>query len=156
MQASEACDPGSNPGGAIKMENCGLCKVFKEGSQIINESELSFSMINFEPLKEGHIMILPKRHIESLPDFSEKESKDFFKLLNKMYPLIEKNYGGILMLLNGEKFKTQKHIHMHIIPVKSGLRQIISNFESIPARKRISEEEMKELRNKIKGLLQEI
>ncbi|MFH1325561.1 MAG: HIT family protein [archaeon] len=129
------------------MENCGLCIAFKKGSQVIDESDLCFSMVNYEPMQKGHVMVVPKRHVELLADFSDDEIKDFFRMIDKTRKLVEKSHdNGVLILLNGKKFKSQNHFHMHIVPVPEGLREIMSKYNNSPVRKKISEEEMKETR----------
>ena len=67
-----------------------------------------------------------------------------------MNDLIKNKFNeNTIIHINKGKHGSQKHIHLHIVPSKGNLRQLISKFENIPERKDIPEEDMNKIKNKI-------
>jgi diadenosine tetraphosphate (Ap4A) HIT family hydrolase len=129
---------------------CPLCEAINDKYRLIYEDELVFCIITKCPLKKGHIMILPKQHIEKLSKLSEGESKRLFELIEKMKEIIEEVYNeSAIVHINSGAHSTQKHIHIHILPSKGGLRPLISKFENLPEREEMTKKEMELVKEKI-------
>ena len=104
------------------MEDCIFCKIVKKEipSTIVYEDEdiLAFNDIN--PVTPVHILVIPKKHIESLAEIKEEDEK----LIGKIHTTIKKiaNQVGILdkgfrVIVNcGEDGGQEvKHLHFHIL-----------------------------------------
>jgi len=130
---------------------CNLCASISEGHSFICENEHAFCVIPSAPLKGGHVIILPKRHIADLNDFSPDESASFFRLLSCMGKAIKSAYGkDVIYFMNTGIHSTQEHIHFHIIPSDAGIRPLFAKYEGIPKRNPISVEETMKIRDHIK------
>jgi len=44
---------------------CNLCKALKEKFRLIKKTKYSFAVICKWPIKLGHVIVLPKRHIHN-------------------------------------------------------------------------------------------
>ena len=104
------------------MEDCIFCKIVKKEipSTIVYEDEdiLAFNDIN--PVTPVHILVIPKKHIESLAEIKEEDEK----LIGKIHTTIKKiaNQVGILdkgfrVIVNcgGDGGQEVKHLHFHIL-----------------------------------------
>ena len=104
------------------MEDCIFCKIVKKEipSTIVYEDEdiLAFNDIN--PVTPVHILVIPKKHIESLAEIKEEDEE----LIGKIHTTIKKiaNQVGILdkgfrVIVNcGEDGGQEvKHLHFHIL-----------------------------------------
>ena len=104
------------------MEDCIFCKIVKKEipSTIVYEDEdiLAFNDIN--PVTPVHILVIPKKHIESLAEIKEEDEK----LIGKIHTTIKKiaNQVGILdkgfrVIVNcGEDGGQEvKQLHFHIL-----------------------------------------
>ena len=104
------------------MEDCIFCKIVKKEipSTIVYEDEdiLAFNDIN--PVTPVHILVIPKKHIESLAEIKEEDEK----LIGKIHTTIKKiaNQVGILdkgfrVIVNcGEDGGQEvKHLYFHIL-----------------------------------------
>ena len=104
------------------MEDCIFCKIVKKEipSTIVYEDEdiLAFNDVN--PVTPVHILVIPKKHIESLAEIKEEDEK----LIGKIHTTIKKiaNQVGILdkgfrVIVNcGEDGGQEvKHLHFHIL-----------------------------------------
>lgn len=127
---------------------CGLCEAQKENYRLIEKNEDAFSIVPTFPLKLGHIMILPKRHIEKISDLSESELKNFFQLVDKLKEAVKKSSNqDPIIHINTGSHKSQEHFHLHIVPTKGNLRSLIASQEGVPERQAISNEKMEEMKN---------
>ena len=101
-------------------ENCIFCKIVKgeiPSNKVYEDDEiLAFKDIN--PIAKVHILVIPKKHFNSLVDFNDDI------LLAKMFKVIKKiakeqgiEEGGYRVLTNiGENGgQAVKHLHFHIL-----------------------------------------
>lgn len=104
------------------MQDCIFCKIVNKEipSTIVYEDEdvLAFNDIN--PVTPVHILVIPKKHIESLAEIKEEDEE----LIGKIHTTIKKiaNQVGILdkgfrVIVNcGEDGGQEvKHLHFHIL-----------------------------------------
>ncbi len=90
--------------------------VFKETSGML-------AVYNIAPILPGHSMVIPKKHVESIYDFSKDEIEEFFTFSQRVTKLL-------ITFFNAEGFdwslqeseaagQSVAHVHLHIIPRKS-------------------------------------
>jgi diadenosine tetraphosphate (Ap4A) HIT family hydrolase len=100
------------------MEKCVFCNPKEIKSQIIIESPSFIVIQSRRPISENHVIIMPKRHFNSLA-FSNIESAEFFTITQQLSALFIKqfNASGINLLANIGKSAGQKisHLHFHLI-----------------------------------------
>jgi len=129
---------------------CNLCNALNEEWRLLKKTKKCFCIIAKWPLKEGHIIILPIRHVENYSGLSEEEAKEMFELVDEMDDVIKSKCGeDAIIYINKGKHGSERHIHLHIVPSKGNLRQLMSKYENIPEKKDIPEKEMNKMRDKI-------
>lgn len=92
---------------------------------VLYRSRYSFVIMNMYPYNNGHLLIVPLRHVNSLLKLSDSEYADFFNLVKESTRIIEETYGpeGINLGMNlGQAAGAgiAEHIHMHLVPRWSG------------------------------------
>ena len=133
------------------MKNCELCESIKEKHRLIEKNDFCFAIINLEPLKKGHIMVLPKRHIEKLSELSEQESKAIFDMIDNLKNRLNKKYSeDVIIFINTGKHSSESHLHLHVLPSKGNIRNFFQNYEKVVYRKRLSNEELKKFKDDLK------
>ncbi|MBC7475906.1 MAG: HIT domain-containing protein [Candidatus Sericytochromatia bacterium] len=84
------------------------------------ESDNFLAISNTSPILAGHSLIIPKRHILSFLDLSEKELSEFIFLGQKTAKILSDYFkSGSFNLSIQDGFwagQTIFHLHMHIIP----------------------------------------
>ena len=129
--------------------DCPLCDLSKQ--EVVYEDDHCFCTVILEPLKDGHLMILPKRHVINLEDLKPEESQSILELLTRLSKIIPEIYSeDPIIFMNLGKHSTQPHTHFHILPSKGGLRDLFSNLEKIPKRVKATPEELRKISKKIK------
>ena len=102
--------------------NCIFCEIDK--SRIKLENELGYAIFDGFPVSKGHMLIIPKRHIETYFEAVEDEKKLLWCLVDecKNYLDNEFNPDGYNVGINCGKAAGQSvmHLHIHIIPRYNG------------------------------------
>lgn len=111
------------------MKGCIFCSKLKAGgdkaARIIERSRHSFSILNIFPYNNGHLMVVPYRHVSDLTKLSDEELLDICRLLNRTQKMLEKalkpdgfNIGVNIGRSAGAGVKG--HVHIHIVPRWNG------------------------------------
>ena len=104
------------------MENCIFCKIIKREipSSIVYEDEEIIAFRDVNPVAPIHILVIPKKHINSLIDLKQEDEK----VIGRIYTVINKianqegiDKRGFRVVVNcGEDGGQEvKHLHFHII-----------------------------------------
>ena len=127
-----------------------MCDALNQEYRIVEKDDYSFCIVNAFPLKDGHVMVLPRRHVLEIPEFSDIEKISMLDMTSRIRSrLIEKYAQGIITLNHGNGLNTQEHFHIHLLPSRVGLRNLVSSYEKIPFKERASEEKLREIRDYI-------
>lgn len=105
-------------GEILKVSDCVFCEM--PVSAYVIESDYFYGLFDKYPVTEGHLLIIPKRHAETLFELTEDERKALFEIMEDGKALLEKkfnpsgfNFGVNQGLTAGQ---TIPHLHLHIIP----------------------------------------
>lgn len=139
------------------MDGCALCNALREKVNVVSEGRLVFSMINLRPLKGGHVMVLPKRHVEEYSELTREEAKEMFEHIEKIAEAIKKEYGYYpFIAINPAHRRSERHVHIHLIPSARGAREFFALAENLPMNEEAPPEIRIEMRERIANRLREI
>ena len=108
------------------MDDCIFCKIAKGEipSTKVWEDENFIAFADANPVEEGHTLVIPKKHFDSLLDLDEETSGKFLNAVGETAKiLVEKHKAdGFNLLLNNGKAAGQVmgHVHFHLLPRKEG------------------------------------
>ena len=104
------------------MSNCIFCNVLK--TDIIAENELAKAFYDRFPVNEGHVLIVPKRHVETLFDATMEELNALNLLIFVVRDILEAKFNpdgyNIGVNVGYTAGQTIFHLHYHLIPRYSG------------------------------------
>ena len=103
-------------------ENCIFCKIIKGKipSTKVYEDELVCAFNDINPAAKIHILVIPKKHIDSLKELTEEDEK-YVWAIHKAINIIAKEQGfaesGYRVVVNCGKDAGQEvmHLHYHIL-----------------------------------------
>lgn len=99
---------------------CEFCKIINKQlpCHIIYEDSRLVSFLDIEPIHEGHVLIVPKQHVDSIDKLSDEILIDIMNLSKKIVVALKEIYGndGYSIMQNGGKFCDFGHIHFHVFP----------------------------------------
>jgi diadenosine tetraphosphate (Ap4A) HIT family hydrolase len=122
--------------GRLQEQNCLLCRKYLSR---IFETKYYYAMFDDFPVRHGHILVVPIRHVSRLSELSQREFSELFSALTRSYALIERDFGADAFnigLNDGEAAgQTIPHLHFHVIPRKyqdvaeprGGIRKFLPN-----------------------------
>lgn len=99
---------------------CVFCDIIekKATAHIVYEDDMVVSVLDIEPINEGHVLILPKQHADTIDKLSDDMLLAVMRTAKKIVPALNDIYGneGYSMMQNGGKFCDFGHAHFHVFP----------------------------------------
>lgn len=137
-----------------KTRSCVFCRILKEHNDkknlIFVRQAKSYAVLNLFPYNNGHILILPNRHVADLGELTDEESADLWRLVNYAKTLLDKtikpggyNVGINLGRVAGAGFPG--HLHVHVVPRWKG----DVNFMPVVAQTKVISQSLKVLYAKV-------
>ncbi len=100
------------------------CPFCNEGLEIVCENGFAFAIYDKYPVNQGHILIIPKRHVSDFFETTPEEREAISALLQECKSIIDKSYSpdGYNIGVNVGKTAGQTifHVHVHLIPRYEG------------------------------------
>ena len=136
-------------------DECIFCEAAKNDvndseNLLVRKGELTFTLLNLYPYNNGHLMIVPFRHIGDLDDLSIQEGSEVFRELQLARRALLDisqpqgfNIGANLGRVSGAGI--DEHIHFHIVPRWSG----DTNFMPVLGGVKVISQELKETKLKL-------
>jgi ATP adenylyltransferase len=123
-------------------KSCPLCAIRDRDSDTVNlevyRSTNFIVSINLFPFNPGHLLIFPKRHIESIKDYNNNEVTEAHDLLLISLEILSSEYGAHGFNLGYNLGKNSgasiDHVHMHVVPRyenEIGLLEVLSDTKPI-------------------------
>ena len=141
---------------ADKTDGCFLCDKLAERADeanlIVYRGEHSFIALNLYPYNNGHLMIVPNRHVPSVESLTPEELLDLMLMVNLGLAALRNSMspGGFNIGVNLGKAAgagIEAHVHVHVVPRWHGdtnFMPVLSDTRVIPeglgdTRRRIAE-----------------
>jgi len=101
-------------------DNCPFC----DSSPSISRNDLAYARYDIYPVNEGHILVVPFRHVSDFFELTNEERDAVFQLIDEAKNLLDKKHNpdGYNIGINvGEAAgQTVWHAHVHLIPRYNG------------------------------------
>lgn len=138
-----------------KPDGCILCIKPEQDRErlVVYRNKHSFVILNLYPYNNGHVMVVPNRHIAGLQGLKPEESADLFAALSLSEKVIRRQYSpdGLNIGINIGKAAgagVDEHLHIHIVPRWFG----DSNFMTASADMRVIPEDFEQAYCNLKEL----
>lgn len=125
-----------------KPDGCVFCKcsIRCEDDYVLYEGKSSFIMMNRYPYVNGHLMIIPMRHLANIEDLTSEEKEEIFSMIQTSVKVLKEamkpqgfNIGMNLGKAAGAGI--EEHIHVHVVPRWEGdtnFMTVVGNVRVIP------------------------
>jgi len=109
------------------MADCIFCKIAKKEipSTVVYEDEQVIAFKDLEPQAPVHVLVIPKKHVESVLALQAEDKELMGHILCEVMPRLAKDLGvdakGFRIVVNtGEDGnQTVKHLHFHLLGGRS-------------------------------------
>lgn len=99
---------------------CIFCKIINGEipSYTIYEDDIVKVFLDINPDSNGHLLIIPRKHILDLDEMDEKTLAHMMKIAKKMKQLLQEklNIDGLTLIQNNGAIQDVKHFHLHLKP----------------------------------------
>lgn len=99
---------------------CIFCKIIKGDipSYTLYEDEIVKVFLDIKPDSNGHILIIPKRHILDLNEADDTTLSHIMNIAKKYRLILEEKLGadGLTLIQNNGMIQDIKHFHLHLKP----------------------------------------
>jgi len=104
------------------MQDCIFCKIIREEipSEVVYEDQNILAFKDIHPVAPVHILIIPKRHVESVNEITEEDAKtigEIFLVIQKLASESGVSASGYRVVTNIGDDGGQEvgHLHFHLI-----------------------------------------
>jgi len=107
---------------------CPFCAI-ADGSAAAHrvlEEPAAVAFLDARPLFPGHVLVVPRAHVETLADLPAQDVGAFFLSVQKVARAVESALSaeGTFVAMNNKVSQSVPHLHVHVVPRrrKDGLR----------------------------------
>ena len=103
---------------------CLFCAIAQgtTSAQIVFEDRTSLAFLDHRPVFLGHVLLVPKKHIETLGDLPESLTGPLFTSASMLSRAVQTAMAaeGTFIAINNRVSQSVPHLHVHIVPRKRG------------------------------------
>lgn len=109
-------------------ERCTFCRVISGAlpASVVHATEHTVAFLDHRPLFAGHVLVVPRRHVQTLTDLPPELVGPVFEAARTVARAVEEamDAQGTFVALNNRVSQSVPHLHVHVVPRrrKDGLR----------------------------------
>lgn len=100
--------------------SCLFCQIASRelASEIVFEDADCLAFLDNRPLFPGHVLLIPKRHVDTLPDLPDNLIAPLFSNTRLLARAVETGLecDGTFIGMNNRVSQSVPHLHVHIVP----------------------------------------
>lgn len=102
------------------MAECAFCNIINKQADayVIHESDYVVAFLDIDPIHEGHVLIVPKIHEDSIHKIPIPVLTEIMELAQRSVAALKEIYDmdGYSIMQNGGQFCDFGHFHVHVFP----------------------------------------
>lgn len=103
---------------------CIFCAIAagERDATLVYEDDDAVAFLDHRPLFGGHVLLIPRRHHETLADLPETEVGPLFLLARRLSIAVRDGLGaeGTFVAINNRVSQSVPHLHVHVVPRTKG------------------------------------
>lgn len=104
--------------------DCVFCRVIagETASQVVFEDSTAVAFLDHRPLFPGHVLVVPRDHVETLTDLPAHLVGPFFDRVRRITGAVERGMSaaGSFVAMNNRVSQSVPHLHVHVVPRDRG------------------------------------
>lgn len=107
---------------------CLFCQIAQAEipAHVVLDEEAVVGFLDIRPLFPGHVLVIPRRHVETLADLAPVGVEPLFGATRRLSIAVEAamEADGTFVAINNRVSQSVAHLHVHVVPRKrkDGLR----------------------------------
>lgn len=106
------------------MSDCLFCAIAagSVAAEIVLESEDIVAFLDTRPVFKGHVLLVPRKHVATLPDLPDDLALPFVAAARRLATAMVAGLGaqGSFVCANNVVSQSVPHLHLHVIPRTKG------------------------------------
>ena len=101
---------------------CIFCRIVagEIPAEIVAKDEGAVAFLDIQPLADGHVVIIPRKHVARLEEMTSEDAASLFRTVTRLAGPVRKALGAdatTIGINDGEASgQTIPHVHVHIVP----------------------------------------
>ena len=90
----------------------------KADAKVVYETDKIIAFLDIDPISDGHVLVLPKIHVDSITKLSNDYLHEIMDIAKKIVQVFENKYEhrGYTIMQNGGECCDFGHFHLHVFP----------------------------------------
>ncbi len=91
-------------------------------AHVVLDDDVVLAFLDTRPLFPGHVLVVPRDHVETLPDLPGPLVGPFFERVQRIAAALPGALGaaGTFVALNNKVSQSVPHLHAHVVPRTKG------------------------------------
>jgi histidine triad (HIT) family protein len=120
------------PGDSASDGSCSFCAIVRGDApaEIVLDDPAGVAFLDRRPLLPGHVLLVPRTHVVTLPDLPVSEVGPLFTLARSLTRAVPRATGGegAFLAINNVVSQSVPHLHIHIVPRRKDDRLFSRNL----------------------------
>ena len=103
---------------------CVFCAIVagESRSHVVLEDDVCVAFLDVKPLFQGHVLVVPRAHVVTLPDLAAPLVAPFFARVQEIARVMPDALGaqGTFVAMNNLVSQSVPHLHVHVVPRTKG------------------------------------
>lgn len=106
------------------MSDCVFCRIISgdlPGHTVLESDDL-VAFLDARPLLKGHVLLVPRAHLETLPDLPAEQRDGFLAAAQRLATAMQVGLDaqGSFVAINNTVSQSVPHLHLHVVPRTKG------------------------------------
>lgn len=106
------------------MKDCIFCSIVEGStpSHVVLDDDTCLAFLDRAPLFHGHVLVVPRAHVVTLPDLPASSVGPFFERVQRIARAVPLALGaqGTFVAMNNVVSQSVAHLHAHVVPRTKG------------------------------------
>ncbi len=106
------------------MAECVFCRIVagEAPAHVVLDDEVAVGFLDVRPLFPGHVLLVPRHHVVTLPDLPADEVAPLFCRAQRLAGAMVEGLGaqGSFVAMNNTVSQSVPHLHVHVVPRTKG------------------------------------
>ncbi len=108
------------PADSASGDRCVFCAIVRGDApaEIVLDDAVGIAFLDRRPLLPGHVLLVPRRHVATLPDLPVADVGPLFGLAQRLTRTVTLATGGegAFVAVNNVVSQSVPHLHIHVVP----------------------------------------
>ncbi len=106
------------------IDGCVFCAIVagEHGADVVLESDDFVGFLDQRPVFKGHVLLVPRRHVVTLPDLPAELRDGLLAAAQRLATAVVEGLGaqGSFVAVNNTVSQSVPHLHVHVVPRTRG------------------------------------